>query len=426
MAQTYPAFAVEMAPGVAASDLPVDPDDWVDVTDRVESLSTFTGRQSELDQPGAGTATLVLDNSDGELDPDNSSGTYYGDLVEGMWFRILGGTTTANTDVFYGHVSTEGFKITAGQFPDQYVTVNLVDDLERLAHTQLPSSVYRVEVETDTPVAWYRLGEGYGTVMTDSSGNNHHGTYAGGATFNSRDGLIANDDNNAIEFDGATQYAVVPQTSAITDGTFSVEVWANFAAANTSRTFVYQGVDVHFGSSGIESTLGAGRFKCYWLGIEVDPLGGSGTTLAFVVGNGSAVKHVRATLPSYDETHHIVATYSAGTMHIYVDNVDVGLTTVTAGSPAAPSLGPTMVGAYAFDGGADAFAFMDGTLDEVAVYGSALSAARVAAHYTAGTEPWGSETTSARVTHLLDAVDYHANRNIDTGRSTMPPADLGG
>lgn len=414
----YPEWSVEFAPGIDASTFP-DSGDWEDVSGYVSAWSVKWGRESELDQPGAGTATVALDNAEGTWDPDNASGTYYGDLKAGAWFRILAGPTSADNDVFYGHVSIDGFPVNTTQFPDSTVTVQLVDDLEMLANSELPGSVYEIEVEADGPRAWWRQGESSGTTMVDSSGNEYHGTYSGGVTFNSRAGLVANQDDNALEYDGVDDWALVEQPAAITDDTFSVEVWYSAPTPSVTGTIAMQGT-AQFGSAGLESVDRPGSQRGWWLGIENDPLGGSGITLAFMVGDGATVRHVRAALPTADATHHVVATYSAGTTHLYVNGNDESLTTVAGGSP-TPTAGQIRVGTEAFG-----VMFFAGTLDEIAIYDSALSGARVAAHYTAGTEPWGSETSGNRADNLLDAVGFHSERNIATGNTTLQVAELAG
>ena len=65
------------------------------------------------------------------------------------------------------------------------------------------------------------------------------------------------------------------------------------------------------------------------------------------------------------------------------------------------------------------------TLDEVAVYASELTPARIAAHYAATVTRWVGDTTGARVNRVLDAIGWPTNRrDVDTGDVTMGPANL--
>lgn len=53
---------------------------WVDVTSDVLTMYIRRGRQLELDRFEAGTATIVLDNQDGDYWPDNSGSPYTGNI----------------------------------------------------------------------------------------------------------------------------------------------------------------------------------------------------------------------------------------------------------------------------------------------------------------------------------------------------------
>lgn len=429
VAGTYPALAVEFAWGVASSGVP-GPGDWVDESDYVKSLSTKVGAEDEFTQPSAGSLTLTLDGTSGRFDPDNTTSPLYGDLRPLTWVRVMGGTTSANRGVFYGQVSIEGFRLNASQFAGAIeVDVTVLDALEQLANSDLPGSVYEIEVQADSPVAWYRLGESSGTVAVDSSGNGHHGTYEGGATFNSRAGLIANDANNAIGFDGVDDGVLGPHLAL--GSAFTFETWVEEDSVPTnSWAIVAVGNENPYSSAGFEPGTPGGVRGAH-LGIEVDSAPGPGSTghyLGFLVGDGTGARLFRATADVEDlglfdgETHHLVATYSSGTGVLYIDNEVVASTTYYSSGPTpTPTPGPVgvarAIGIYSNVREA-------ATLDEVAVYDTALSAARVAAHYTAGTEPLGEQLTGARAESILDAIAWPVGqRNIDTGNTTMPPAD---
>lgn len=78
--------------------------DWVDLSDRLLSATWTQGRDDELDPHPAGNATLVLKNDDRVLDPDYTAGTYFGQLLPRVPFRLrstwsslrLPGTSGAN------------------------------------------------------------------------------------------------------------------------------------------------------------------------------------------------------------------------------------------------------------------------------------------------------------------------------------------
>jgi hypothetical protein len=79
--------------------------------------------------------------------------------------------------------------------------------------------------------------------------------------------------------------------------------------------------------------------------------------------------------------HHLVGIYDAATgfASLYVDGVAEDSFSVGGAVCVLPS--PALLGLAAGDGALSDF---NGVLDEVAVYGSALPAPRVAAHFNAG------------------------------------------
>jgi hypothetical protein len=68
-----------------------------------------------------------------------------------------------------------------------------------------------------------------------------------------------------------------------------------------------------------------------------------------------------------------------------------------------------------------------GVIDEVALYTSALSSARVAAHNSGARTPWTGDLPGARLGRILDlAAVPTADRNIDTGSTVLQSTSLGG
>lgn len=63
---------------------------WTDVTARLQGTwtATLAGRQNELDQIQSGTASFVLDNTDGTFDPLNSAGPYFGAILPYRRIRL--------------------------------------------------------------------------------------------------------------------------------------------------------------------------------------------------------------------------------------------------------------------------------------------------------------------------------------------------
>jgi hypothetical protein len=77
------------------------------------------------------------------------------------------------------------------------------------------------------------------------------------------------------------------------------------------------------------------------------------------------------------QTYHVAGTYDGTTMRLYLNGVQVATTALTGA--VTQNTNTLTIGSW--DGSSE---FLRGSIDEVAVYGTALSAARIAAHNTAG------------------------------------------
>src|SRR5205807_5731550 len=77
------------------------------------------------------------------------------------------------------------------------------------------------------------------------------------------------------------------------------------------------------------------------------------------------------------QTYHVVGTYDGTTRRLYVNGAEVATGALTGAATATTN--PLYMASW--NGGAEV---LKGTIDEVAVYSTALTAARVSAHYAAG------------------------------------------
>ncbi len=210
------------------------------------------------------------------------------------------------------------------------------------------------EVMADSPVAYWRLNETSGTSMADSAGSNN-GSYVNGVALN-QSGALADPVSKAARFDGVDDRASVPDSSSLDVGdTFTYEVWVKRATTNEDTTLVSKGTnaggDLWFGIEP-DNTLG------YWNG---------GTQLA--------VSDVKITDSKW---HHVAATKSGATRNLYLDGLDVTVPLNT--STFVNNSEPLYLGHHVAYPASD----LNGSLDEVAVYGTALSQARIRAHYNSG------------------------------------------
>lgn len=219
------------------------------------------------------------------------------------------------------------------------------------------AGTYPTEVAADLPLAYYRLGEGSGTALVDSSGNAHNGTYAGTAAWVS--GLVGGDGNQAVRFNGTNTRGVVADAAWMRPGLLTAEaIITPSALAAGNHTIVAR-----------NSTAAA-----FYLRTE-------GTTLAGAVvpttGGFTRVTAVRTL--EVGLAYHVALTWDGDRVVLYVNGAQDGVSQLS-GSLITTAAADFTIGANAFTTPSEFFA---GTIDEVAYYGTPLSATRIAQHYSA-------------------------------------------
>ena len=194
----------------------------------------------------------------------------------------------------------------------------------------------------------------------DTSGNGRPGIYYSAPTLGVA-GLLTGDSDKAASFASGSRIEVANGTW-MPSGAFSVEAIIKPTGVTGTQEIV-----ARQSSSG-----GDWMFR----------LDGNQLKLWFNAGGFSAI--TASTTIVAGTAYHVVATWDGTTRKIYVGGTEVATGTATA--PATSAL-PIAVAANA---GNYANEYFGGVIDEVAVYGSALSAARVSAHYSAATTAPGT------------------------------------
>gem|GEM_PF-1400120 len=254
------------------------------------------------------------------------------------------------------------------------------DDIyHRPTTTRAASLGYAQAVGADSPKGYWRLGEGSGTTAADSSAYAHPGTYLGGVGQGAR-GALVTDTDTAASFDGVNDTIEVPSSPDVNfdrTSAFSLETW--FKTTTTAIGML------------VAKMNNAAPFRGYdlwsWNGSVV-------FQLISDYGAGNYLEAYGGTALSDGNWHHVVVTHTgSGTLAgvtMYIDGTAVALTvnkdtlTGTTLSSTALELGSRSPAAYD----------LSGSLDEVAVYPVALSAARAQAHYASGTSGTSSTTTA--------------------------------
>ena len=223
------------------------------------------------------------------------------------------------------------------------------------------TSAYSTAVAADSPTLWYQLGDKSAATAQDVSSSPHNGTYQGGVTLG-----VAGPTNcgTAASFDGSTGY--VSNANIVTSpATFSLEVWFNTTTTNG-------GMLAGFGSA---VTGASGNYDRH---IYMNNTG----QIYFGVSSNQTVH----TTAAYNDGnwHQAVATIGPAGMMLYID----GTLAASSASPTASSQtysGSWRVGYDSLGGWSSAAHsnYFAGSLAEVSVYGTQLSATRVAAHYAA-------------------------------------------
>ena len=219
---------------------------------------------------------------------------------------------------------------------------------------------YADEVIADSPVAWWRLDETSGTTANDAIGSNH-GTYSG-ATLDQSPLINA---GRSVSFSGSSSGISVADADALSfvSTAFTLECWVKTSASGSTGSLLAKDTSGSVWAEYNLYMLSDGKVRC-----DVRS------------GNSDTPKVQATTVVAVNDgnRHHVVATFTpSNTLKIYVDKVE----RASASHAIASSYNSSASLRVGRASGGSEFA---GLLDEVALYASGLSAARVAAHYDAG------------------------------------------
>ena len=373
---------------------------WTDVSSYVRAANWTKGRSNELDTFSAATATVVLDNRTRRFDPLYSSGAYYGNLKPMVPIRIRAYHNSTYYDRFYGYV--EGF-------PQQYdrgntdatCTITATDAFKVLQNITLPSA-YETVILADTPKLDWKLGEQDGSVAADSSGNRYDGIYTNNVV-RAQTSLVNYSGDAAAGFTGLNvQLITGPSGSRVDTYPLTVEGWWNATTPSSTnqRPLVWQ----NGGSSG---TLHANLCLGYDSASDI-------FIILYTYSSTGPIDIIKSWVCSnaYDgQTHHFMCVVDdlVDDCKLYVDGQELQQRATATGNPGVAATGGWNVGAYS-----EYFTTFNGSIDDVAVYSSALTAADALAHYQAGTAPYTLELTGTRIGRVLDLIGWPAAlRNID-------------
>lgn len=205
----------------------------------------------------------------------------------------------------------------------------------------------QVKATLPASIAYWGAGEGTGSALADSSGNGRGGTLVGGATWtNGVSGY-------GLHFDGSTGYASAGWNQLSGNAARTISTWF----ATTS------GANSDWVSWGTDTANGLSQLGIYQGGIGYLGYANDLTVPAAAYTDG--------------KWHQLTATFTGTTLLLYLDGTQVGSksTTLATGASSSINIGRSITGATG--------QYFAGTLDQVAVYNSALSATQVAASFAA-------------------------------------------
>lgn len=209
--------------------------------------------------------------------------------------------------------------------------------------------------------AYYPLNETSGTTANDLTANAYNGTITGGVTLGVAS-LLGNDTETAMTFNGSTGYIALPAgLTGVGWTAFTLEAWCSLAAVggyvigNTTQ-----------GGTGLELFNASGSPTTGWAG----NLGNAG-------GNGGAYANTGFT-PFTSTVYHVALVYDGAHVTVFLNGSQIGAQESLTGALTASGNN------FNIGRCPNSTLYLNGTIQKVAVYNTALSATKLQAHTIAG------------------------------------------
>jgi large repetitive protein len=241
--------------------------------------------------------------------------------------------------------SALAYTLTATDLAGNVTTANPTVTIETYASVVLGTSGL---------IGYWRLGETSGTTAADEKAANPGIYWPGSAYTLGQPDPLAGDPNGAVDLDGVTGFAYVPDSAAVKPtAAVSIEAWIKPDSLTGTRWIV------------VKDTF-------YYLYIA------DGSVIFGVATTTLGYQYATTTAVTTGSWQHLVGSYDGVTAKLYRNGVEVASS--PASGPIATGTGALYFGVY----GPPASGYYDGDLDEIALYGSGLSAATVSDHYQSG------------------------------------------
>lgn len=356
--------------------------------------------------PPSASFTWTADHSTASLDGSASTDSV-GSITDYLWnFGDGTGAHGMQTSHTYAAPGTYVVTLTvtgsngATATATQGVTVNSAPT------NASPTDVYGQQVYADGPWAYYRLGETTGaSVAKDAGPDGRDGSYNSSNSISfGQPGALKNSTNTAESFNGSSGFITSPKVTT-TPTTFSTEIWFKTTSTQGGRLIGYSG-----SNTGLSST--------YDRHIYMQNNG----QLVFGAYNGG--EYLATSPASYNDGkwHMAVATMSSTDgMRLYVDGAQVA---TNSNGIAENTLGYWRVGGDNLWENANS-RYLNGSLDEAAVFNKVLTPAQIGTEYTDGATVIGGGTNNPP-TASFTATNTYLTANVDAQGSSDSDGSITG
>jgi hypothetical protein len=311
-----------------------------------------------VQSPTAGQVRIAWRTS---LDTDDASLTYriYRDTSTTPIYTVTASSWFWNrqqqvfTDSGLANGSTHSYKVSASD------GINVRTSAAASVTVASSASAYATRVLADGPSLYLRYNEGSSTFFSDATANRNNLTLVGAGTFRTAGAITGS--STSFTFTG-TSSRLYGETRVPAPATYSIETWFKGTAG---------GVLVELGNKQTYPSTTYDRILY---------LGASGK-LVFGVHPGAYVTLSSPGTYTNGSWHHAVATQGASGMALYVDGALVASTTTTTAQSFAGywHVGGDVISTSWPD--KPVSSYFVGSVDETAIYPTALPQSTVAAHY---------------------------------------------
>jgi hypothetical protein len=299
----------------------------------------------------------------------------------------IDGTNGLDLAVTPDSSGTATIVIRAADKSAQYVLDSFVLDVASVADNPVAlddPGDYSDLVLAMSPLGYWRLGESAGPDAIDLGSIANDGTYSSIAFDEA--GAITGDANTAVRFDGSNSYVEIRHDDAYLLDDGSLQLWFNFAANPSQR-------------EGIWSKDASGFVTGGHLSVFIQTTGSIRVRLQ----GQSSDDNMNSSVLNTGEWHHVVVTFGARGMELFVDGVLEDTNPYTGGlgttSGGTGNYEPAAIGSNTWSSASGSIfplgEYFDGVIDEVSIFSKQLTLSEVRALHRAG-QDWyqtAEETT---------------------------------